>query len=243
MSDSDRKVVGTHSAKEALLVRSSSEISKVYIRSDWKKSPVLQELYSLAREKNKTPELVSERMLTKIYDHHQGICVFVKTYPTFEFEDLKEQSIILILDSLQDPKNLGAIIRSSWLMGVDVIFIPSRRSAGLTSSVMKAASGGAEHVPVETYDPLTSCVDYLKKIGFWIYSLDAQSKDSIQSEKYGQRSAFILGSEEYGVRSSLKKASDKTLYIPQKDKEASYNVSVASALVLSEYLRQFPIYK
>lgn len=235
-----RKVVGLHSAKEALKVCSSADIDKVYIRLDWKKSSSLREIFSLAQSKNKNPQLVSEKALSKIYDHHQGVCVFVKSQPVFDFKNIKKESVVLVLDSLQDPKNLGAIIRSSWLMGVDGIFLPSRRSVSLTSSVMKAASGGAEHVPVEFYDPLTSCVDRFKKLGFWVYSLDAQSNENIQKEEYAERSLFILGSEESGVRSSLKKAADKTLCISQKSKEASYNVSVATALVLSEYFKQFP---
>lgn len=233
-----RKVVGIHSAKEALKIRSRTEIKGVYIRSDWNRNHALKEIFSLAEKKGKTPEAVSTRKLDYIYDHHQGVCVFVDAELPFDIKDLKEKSVVLVLDGLEDPKNFGAIIRSSWLMGVDAIFIPSRRSVGLTPSVIKSASGGVEHVPIEVRDNLGSCVEFLKKHGFWIYGLDAHAQDNISSEKYSERTAFVVGREESGIRLGLQKACDKTLFIPQKSQEASYNVSVATALALSEYFRQ-----
>ena len=234
-----RQVVGIHSAKEALKVRHPNEIKKVFIKADWNRNHALKELHALASEKGQHPKEVSSKKLDRIHDHNQGICVEVECELSFDLKSVGDQSALLVLDGLEDPKNFGAIIRSAWLMGVDAIFIPQRRSVSLTPSVIKAASGGVEHVPVEVTSNLASCVERLKKHGFWVYGLDADGEGSIGDEKYSEKTAFILGREESGMRSSLKKVCDKTLFIPQKSKEASYNVSVATALALSEYFRQF----
>ncbi len=237
-----RKVVGIHSVREALKVRSTEEIKKVYFKPDWEKSSTLVNLFKLAQQKSLNPETLSLKKLNQIYDHHQGVCVYVEDNLSFSKKNLGEKSVVLILDGLEDPKNFGAIIRTSWLMGVDGIFISSRRSVSLTPSVIKTASGGVEHVPIEIGDDLYSYVEFLKKSGFWIYALDHSAEDSIWQENLDVRTAFILGSEESGIRKSLLKASDKKLSIPQKTKEASYNVSVVTALVLGEYCRQYKVF-
>ena len=233
-----RKVVGIHSAREALKVRSKEEIKHLYFKPDWEKNSALVDLFKLAQEKSLKPEILSLKKLNQIYDHHQGVCVYVEDNLSFSKEKLGEKSVVLILDGLEDPKNFGAIIRTAWLMGVDGIFIPSNRSVSLTPSVIKAASGGVEYVPIEIKDSLYSCVESLKQSGFWVYALDHCAKETIWEASFDVRTAFVLGSEESGIRKSLLKISDKTLSVPQKTKEASYNVSVVTALVLGEYCRQ-----
>jgi len=234
-----RKVVGLHSAREALKTRSKKEITAVYFKPDWSKNLVLSELFQLAKNKFLDPQVMSLKKLNQIYTHHQGICVFVNDHLVFDPLKLKKQAVVLVLDALEDPKNFGAIIRTSWLMGVDGIFISSTRSVHLTPAVIKAASGGVEHIPIVFQDNLSSCVKRLKKYGFWVYALDARASDSLWDENFSDRTAFIFGREESGIRKSLFKVADKSLCIPQKFKEASYNVSVSAALVVGEYARQF----
>ncbi len=233
-----RKVVGIHSAREALKVRLRDEIKQVYFKPDWEKSSALVSLFKLAQQKSLKPEILSLKKLNHIHDYHQGVCVYVEDNLSFSKEKLGKKSTVLILDGLEDPKNLGAIIRTSWLMGVDGIFISSSRSVSLTSSVIKAASGGVEHIPIEIKDNLYSSVEFLKESGFWVYALDPSAKETIWQEDFEARTAFVLGGEESGIRKSLLKISDKSLYVPQKTKEASYNVSVVTGLVLGEYYRQ-----
>ena len=156
----------------------------------------------------------------------------------FREKNLSSQSIVLILDGIEDPKNFGAIIRTAWLMGVQGVFVPSRRSVSLTPSVMKSANGGVEHVPVVFCQNLGSSIKRLKELGFWIYGLDHLATDSIWSEDFNEPTAFVLGGEGHGIRKPIAKACDKHLSIPQHYAHAMYNVSVATALVLGEYARQ-----
>ena len=233
-----RKVIGIHSCKEALKVRSAHELKNIFFKEGWKNNPSLFELAKLAKAKKLKPETVSLRKMNQIGEFHQGVCVFVLGQPVFDIKLVGENSVVLILDRIQDPRNFGAVIRTAWLMGVDCIFSSSRRSAVLSPFVMKAASGGVEYVPIVLKDNLSQCMKELVKNQFLLYALDSHSKDSVWVEKFEGRVAFVLGGEYSGLRRGLKKFCDKILSIPQKQKLASYNVSVATGIVLGEYFRQ-----
>ncbi|MCZ0932420.1 MAG: 23S rRNA (guanosine(2251)-2'-O)-methyltransferase RlmB [Oligoflexia bacterium] len=237
-----RQVIGIHSCKEALKVRTSQELKKMYVKQNWDQNPYLKALVDLARAKNLQPETVSIKRLNRLIDPkgeiHQG--VYLELEHSFEFDKISfsEGATILVLDRAQDPKNFGAIIRTAWLMGVEGIFISARNSVGLTPSVVKAASGGLEHVPIFIKDNLRQCLEELKKRQFWIYALDSHSSKTIWAENLKGPKVFLLGGEGAGLRKSLKSLCDEALSIPQTEKNASYNVSVATAIVLSEALRQ-----
>ena len=233
-----RKVIGIHSCREALKVRSSKELKTIYFKTNWRDHPALVELAHLAKIKNLKPEILSLKKMNRIGESHQGVCVVVSHQLNFNLSSAGKNSIVLVLDRVQDPKNFGAIIRTAWLMGVDCIFVSSRQSAALSPFVIKSASGGVEHVPIEFRDNLRQCLEELKKYEFWIYALDFHSKKSIWVEKFERRTAFLFGGEFSGLRKGLKKICDDILSIPQKDQSASYNVSVAVGVVLGERLRQ-----
>lgn len=233
-----RKVIGIHSCREALKVRSSQELKKLYLKKDWLKNKELVELAKMAERKNLKPELVSLKKLNQIGESHQGLCLVVSHQLKIRISSLPEASVVLLLDRLQDPKNLGAIIRTAWLMGVSALYISSRHSVDLSPSVAKTACGGLEYVPVEIKNSLQQCVEELKKNRFWIYALDSQAEHSFFNEKFEGRVAFLLGGESSGLRKNLKKICDKQLFLPQKEKSASYNVSVSAGIVLAEYFRQ-----
>ena len=232
------KVIGIHSCREALKARSSKELKKIYLCPEWHKNHLLVELAELAKMKQLKLEIMSVKKLNQIGESHQGVCVLKDHQLNFDIRSVGENSVVLILDRIQDPRNFGAIIRTAWLMGVKCIFISSRRSTYLSPSAIKSASGGAEYVPVQRKDNLRQCLEELKKNQFWIYALDPCSKNSVWEEQFIGRTAFLLGGESSGLREGLKKTCDKMLFIPQKEKSASYNVSVAVGIVLGEYSRQ-----
>ena len=232
-----RKVVGIHSVREALVVRKSSEIKSIYFRPDWRSNTSLLELEQIALSKHVEHRPISLKELDNLAQNHQGVCLHVEGAPQFDLKNLPEQAVVLILDQIEDPKNLGAIIRTSWLMGVKALFLPPHHSASLSPSVMKVASGGVEHVPIET-GSLLRWIETLKENRFWIYGLGVEHKDSLWSEKFEGRLAFVLGGEQSGIRRSLIKTCDKFLFIPQVKKSASYNVSVATGILLGECFRQ-----
>ena len=233
-----RKVIGIHSCKEALKARSSKELKGIYFKSGWENSPALSELAELARAKNLKPEIMSIKKMNQIGESHQGVCVFVLGQPHFDIKSADKNSVVLVLDRIQDSRNFGAVIRTAWLMGVDCIFSTARRSAVLSPFVMKAASGGVEYVPVVLRDSLSQCAGELKKNHFLLYALDSHSKNPLWKEKFEGPVAFVLGGEHSGLRRGLKKLCDKTLSIPQKQKSASYNVSVTAGIILGEHFRQ-----
>ena len=237
-----RQVIGIHSCKEALKVRASQELKKMYVKQNWNQNPSLKVLVDLARAKNLQPETVSIKKLNRLISHkgeiHQG--VYLELEHSFDFDKISfsDLATVLILDRMQDPKNFGAVIRTAWLMGVEGIFISARNSVSLTPAVVKTACGGLEHVPVFIKDNLRQCLEELKKRQFWVYALDSHSSKTIWAENLKGPKAFLLGGEGSGIRTSLKSLCDETLSIPQTEKNASYNVSVATAIVLSEAWRQ-----
>lgn len=238
-----RKIIGIHSCREALKVRSPKELKAIYFQVGWNKNPMLRELAQLAERKKLKPEVISLKKLNQIGESHQGVCLVSDFQVPFDIRSLGKSSVVLILDRVQDPRNFGAIIRTAWLMNVDCIFISSRRSVALSTSVLKTASGGAEHIPIVLENNLRQCLEELKKNDFWIYALDSDSKNQLWQKKFEGRTAFVLGGESSGLREGLKKNCDEILSIPQSQKSASYNVSVVAGIVLGEYCRQTEIYR
>ena len=247
------KVIGLHSCKEALKNRSPKELKNLYLKENWQKSNTLKELARLAQAKKLHVQTLSLKKIKKLLSQrggagwesnsdeaHQGILLELEH--SFDSSNFKwsfgESDVVLILDRIQDPKNLGAILRTAWLMGVVAVFVSRRHSAPISAVVIKTACGALEHVPVFIEDNLMPTLNRLKKLQFWIYALDPQSKKNLWSEKLEGRQAFVLGSEASGLKKSLKNQCDEFLRIPQKEASASYNVSVATAMVLSESLRQ-----
>ena len=237
-----RQIIGIHSCREALKIRKTKELKKMYIKQDWKKNPVLRALVDLALAKNLKPETVSVKKINRLIrqegEIHQG--VYIELEHAFELDKISfsESAVVLALDRIQDPKNFGAIIRTAWLMGVEAIFISARNSVALTPAVVKSACGGLEHVPVFITEKLPQVLKELKNKKFWLYALDVCSHKTIWAEDLTGPKVFLFGGEALGIRKSLKNICDESLSIPQKDKSASYNVSVSVAIVLSEALRQ-----
>lgn len=241
-----RKVIGIHSCKEALKCRNPKELKNFFIIENAIHKPSFKELLKLAKEKNLKPELVSPKKLNKLLDYsgdsHQG--VLLEVHHSFK-EDLclkkiidQKDATILVLDRIQDPRNLGAIIRTAWLMSVSCLFLSDRNSVGLTPSVIKSASGAVEHLPIFIKNNLCQVLKQLKESRFLVYALCMSAQKSLWGQNLSGKKAFVLGGEQKGIRASLIKSCDERLSIPQKEKDASYNVSVASAIVLSEDLKQ-----
>ena len=232
-----RKIVGVHSCRTALEVRSPRELLKIYFKPEWRQSPALKELETLAVKKGLIPEPVSVKKLNLLSPHHQGVAVHVRGRPQWEPSKLPKDATVLVLEGVEDPKNLGAVIRTSWLMGVKGIFIPRRGAVDLTPAVMKSASGGAEYVPVCPVS-ISHHLKTLRQTGFWICGLDAKANRPLWGEAFEGRTAFVLGGEHSGLKALTRKLCDRLISIPQREARASYNVSVSAGMVLFERLRQ-----
>jgi 23S rRNA (guanosine2251-2'-O)-methyltransferase len=165
----------------------------------------------------------------------------VNDAPEVEWETLKTkpQVMVVALDGVEDPHNVGAILRTAWLMRAEALFVPESRAAHLTPSAVKVASGGAEHIPVHVEANLPSLLQSLKDMGFWIYGLSHKGERSFWQMEYPEKVAWVIGSESKGLRTPVERACDELVSIPQASAAASYNASVAAAIAMTETQRQW----
>lgn len=176
--------------------------------------------------------------------NHQGIIGFVSAHEYVEVEDIikiardkGEEPFIILLDSITDPHNLGAIIRTADASGAHGVVIPKRRSVGLTATVSKTSAGAIEYVPVAKVVNLGNTIDDLKKMGLWVACADMEGKEHFEADMKGPI-ALVIGSEGEGVSRLVKEKCDFTVSIPMKGKIESLNASVAAGLLMYEVVRQ-----
>lgn len=230
-----RWVIGIHSVREALKIRKNA-VAELCLKEGWESS---QDLTRLS-EMGKAPVVKQEGWLDRLGSGHQGVAARVTSLPEFSWEALesKEKSIVLLLDGIQDPHNLGACLRTAWLLGADALFIPENRASPLTPTAMKVASGGAEHVPVVIDGSLLDAAKSLKDKGYWLFGLAGEAKQNLWQTTFHEKVAMIVGSEESGIRTPLARLCDELIHIPQGVPDASFNASVAAAITLAEVARQ-----
>lgn len=239
-NDKARWVVGLHSCNETLKVRPRS-VREIWLREDWQSSQQLRDVAETAERARIPIRAKSTGQLDHVGSGHQGIALAVLESPELDWESLKSpgQKIILALDGIEDPHNLGSMLRTAWLTGVTAILIPEDRAVGLTPAVCKVASGGAEHIPVESFSNLPSALEKVKEAGFWVYGLSEKGQRKPWEFNFPEKVVWVVGSEGNGMRIPTERACDELVRIPQVSTGSSYNASVAAAMALSETCRQF----
>ncbi len=234
-----RRVVGLHSVSEVFKVR-PDKIKTLILKRDYEFTPALKEFHTQATSRKITVKITSVNEIDKICDGNQGVMVEVVGEPEFPWEKLKgdDPSLVLGLDGLEDPQNLGNILRTSWLLDTKGLLITESKSVGLTPAVCKIASGGAEHVGVETYNQLFQPLKLLKEQGFWVYGLSEKAEKSIWDIEFHHKSVIVAGSEVKGMRPQTLKECDELIKIPQIDAHASLNVATSVSIATAEFCRQ-----
>lgn len=234
-----RVVIGTHAINEVLRVR-PRQVKGMWLRQGWESSGDLREMHDLAQVNKLKVDIKPDGVVEKFGASQQGAAVFVDGAPEFRMQELAkfEKSMVLMLDGIEDPHNLGAIMRTSWLVGAHGVLIPEDRAVGLTPTVHKVACGGVEHVPVEETTNFAKYAEELKKQGYWIYGLSPRGKQSIFELELPDKVVWAVGAEDKGLRVTTERLCDELAYIPQASSSASYNASVATAMALAETLRQ-----
>jgi 23S rRNA (guanosine2251-2'-O)-methyltransferase len=180
---------------------------------------------------------------------HQGVVAQVAAYRYYEVDDLfarasekGEPPFFLILDELEDPHNLGSIMRTADAVGAHGIIIPKRRSVGLTATVAKASTGAIEHIPVARVTNLARTIDELKERGVWIVGTDAKAKDDYRSFDGTMPLALVIGSEGKGISRLILEKCDFLLRLPMRGHVTSLNASVAASLLMYEvYRKRYPL--
>lgn len=235
-------IVGRNPVMEAL--KSGKAIDTIYVNSDAGGS--IGAITRIAREKGIVIKNVNDQKLTQMCAgaSHQGIIASGACAEYVSVEDILNISkqkgtapFIIICDEIEDPHNLGAIIRTAETAGADGVIIPKRRSASLNATVYKTSAGAASWLPVARVANLGAAMDELKKNGIWIYGTDASGSDYTQSDFTGP-AAFVIGSEGFGMGRLVKDKCDFLVKLPMFGKITSLNASVAAGIFMYETVRQ-----
>jgi len=228
-----------------ILREGKRKIKKAVIAVEQKND--LSEIIELARKHNITLEYLPRKAVAKLAGdvNHQGAVLVAEKKNIATLDDIlefaaskKEKPFIVILDSVQDPHNLGAVLRTADGAGVHGIILPETNSAHITPVVEKVSSGASEHVLVAIVTNLNIAIERLKEKGVWIYGIEAEGKKDFCEEDLTGAIALVLGSEGEGIRPVVKKNCDVLLRIPMKGKVNSLNVSASAAVVMYETVRQ-----
>ena len=235
-----RQVAGHHAIIELIQVRAKS-IKHLLIQKNWETSNDLRTLMDHCQKTKITVEEKTDAEMQKICPSHQGAVAFSDHTLEFNYTNSgwKKNSLVLALDGVEDPHNLGAIMRTSWLMDVSGIILPVDRAVGLTATVHKVACGGVEHVPLAQTNNFSEPFKKLKEDGFWVFGMSHKATKTIYDLKMPERVVWVMGAEDKGLRIPTERACDELVSIPQMSANASYNVSVATALALAETKRQW----
>lgn len=231
-------IYGKHSVKEALL---NGHGKVLFIQKDLKNNK-LDEIIKVANKKKVTIEYVNKKDLEKLVNkvNHQGVALEIEEYKYLTLAQLlakttKDDAKFLILDHLEDPHNLGAILRTADATGIDGVIIPKDRAVGITPVVIKTATGAVEYVPIAQVTNLSRAVDKLKKAGFWIFGT-AMTGTSLEKWNTSGKLAVIIGNEGKGIAHNLAKKVDSLITIPMVGHVQSLNASVAAGILMYQIL-------
>ena len=236
-------IFGKNSVLEAL-ISGDREINKILISKNLHSDAKLNKIKELAQKNGVVYQFVAkEKFQTYAEYNHQGVIAQISPIRYTELDDFLDKphtnASLVILDGVEDPHNLGAIIRTCVCAGVAGIIIPSRRNVLVNSIVEKTSAGAINHIPIIKINSLVNAVQKLKNQDWWIIATDASAKDNYYNIDYcNMNSAIIMGAEHAGVSKSLLKLSDFVVKIPMMNDFNSLNVSNALSAIIFETLRQ-----
>jgi len=192
------------------------------------------------------PQIMKRESIVKLLPPgavHQGVALLAKTLKPWQLEDViahlgeAERAVVVVLDQVTDPHNIGAILRSAAAFGAVCVVLPDRNAPEISGTLAKSASGAVEHVPLVRVVNLNRTLELLKKAGFWSVGLAGEAEQTLASHKLSGRVALVLGSEGDGLRRLTREACDLMARLPTRGPVASLNVSNAAAIALYELVR------
>lgn len=238
------QVEGRNAVRE--LLNSGRDINKIFIQKGERHGSIL-EIIAKAKERKLLIQEVDKNKLDQMAqsDNHQGVIAIVLPYDYCDVDDIldyakskNENPFILILDGIEDPHNMGSIIRTAECCGVHGIIIPKRRSCSVNSTVNKTSAGAVEYMKIARVTNLNDTIKYLKENDVWIYGTDMNGSKYYTDEKYNSGVGIVIGSEGYGMSDLVKKNCDFLIKIPMKGKINSLNASVSAGIVMYEVMNQ-----
>jgi 23S rRNA (guanosine2251-2'-O)-methyltransferase len=238
-------IYGINSIK-ALLRQSEGKLEKIIIASG-RGGYSVKEIIDIARQKKIPVEFQQRKYLDELAAtrDHQGIICLCKSFVYSDLDVLVKNrnksykfDLILVLDSIMDPQNLGSIIRTAHCLGANCIVIPADRAAPVTASVYKASAGSVQQIPIVRVINLSQTLDYLKDKGFWVFGAEAHDGSDLREMDFNCSMVLVLGGEAKGIRPLVKKKCDFLLTVPMAGSFDSLNVAVATGIVLYEIFCQ-----
>jgi 23S rRNA (guanosine2251-2'-O)-methyltransferase len=231
-------IVGRNPVYEVIRAR-RRQVFRLVVADGAQVSGRLQEIIDLGKQRRITIEQVQRNMLDKLDEHHQGVGIEVSGYPYLEVVDIiqnieKNQgpALVLILDMIQNPQNLGTLLRSAEAIGVQGVMMPLARTAGVTPAVVHASSGASEHLTLVQTN-LVQAINTLKEAGLWIYGMEAgEGSQSIENVDLTIPLAWVVGNEGEGMRELVKKNCDLLVSLPMSGKVDSFNAAVAGSIAI-----------
>ncbi len=236
-------IVGRQPVLEAL--RSGQEINKILVAKGPRQGSI-REIFALAREQAIVVQEVERSVLDTLSEstNHQGVLAQMAGVSYLELGELLAKPkdanwapFLILLDGVQDPHNLGSIIRSGEAMGIDGVIIPKRRAAPVTQTVMKSSAGAANYLPVCRVGNLAATIDLLKKAGYWIVGADMEGDTCFVQDLTGPL-ALVIGGEGSGLSRLVKDKCDFLTSVPMRGEINSLNASVAAGILVFEVVRQ-----
>lgn len=238
-------IFGIHPVKEAL--KSPSLLFEKIFLGAKTPHPSLQPILDIAAERNIPVALADENTLARMAGGglHQNVVAIVKGTPYVDLQGMlsawkkgETKGLFLVLDGIQDPQNLGAIIRTALGCGVQGLIVPKDRAVGITPAVVKTSAGAAAHLPIARVVNIANTLDVLKEEGLWIYGAAGEADEIIYDLDLNLDLAIVIGAEGKGIRPLVKRKCDRLFSIPMKGPVSSFNASVSSAMILYEAMRQ-----
>lgn len=238
------QIEGRNSVLE--LLETEKDINKIFIEKGEKHGSI-NKIIGIAKDRKVVIVEVEKSKLNQMAqtDNHQGVIAVVPPFDYCEVEDIlneakrkNEKPFIMILDGIEDPHNLGSIIRTAETAGVHGIIIPKRRACMVNSTVYKVASGAVEHMKIARVNNLTDTINYLKENDIWIYGTEMEAKQYYYNENLTGAVAIVIGSEGFGMSRLVKENCDVLLKIPMKGTITSLNASVSAGIVMYEVVKQ-----
>jgi 23S rRNA (guanosine2251-2'-O)-methyltransferase len=236
-------IIGKNPVLEAL--RAERDINKIFI-AEGSQGGQMQQVIGLAKTNGVLVQFVPKKKLDQMAEGiHQGVVAAVAAYEYAEVDDLfaaaekkNEAPFFLLLDEIEDPHNLGSIMRTADAVGAHGIIIPKRRAVGLTATVAKASTGAIEHIPVARVTNLARTIDELKEKGVWIAGTDAKGSEDYRRFDGTMPLGLVIGSEGKGMGRLIRDKCDFLIHLPMAGHVTSLNASVAAALLMYEVYRK-----
>ena len=236
--------IGSHTAVE--LLESGKDINKIFVTRGEKHGSI-NKILAIAKERKIIVVEKDKKQMDEMAqeENYQGVIAIVPPFEYVEIEDIlntakekQEDPFVLILDGIEDPHNLGSIIRTAETAGVHGIIIPKRRAASVNSTVNKVSAGAAEHMKIARVNNITETIRYLKQNNLWICGTDMNTNTYYYNQDFKMPIGLVIGSEGFGMSRLVKENCDFLVKIPMKGKITSLNASVSAGIVMYEIVKQ-----